>query len=315
MRGCAAWGLRRSGRSQCRPALQSRAAGQSAPCNRTVIALPFLRSMEADPALEIITAPLLKQYRRVPAGVVSEDIDEIRDVLLLPVIEELFDPVSDIVFFVKDRRARYVAVNRTLVQRCSCISKSELLGKTTLEIFPAPMAEAYHKQDKHVLRNGTDILDLLELHLYSKGKPGWCITTKQPLRSSGGEIVGLVGISKDIHVQDVREQDFRELAKAVEYIQTHYDRHLNIQSLACMCGLSVYQLEQRMKRLFGLTAGQFIIKTRIQVACDLLRSTEASIVEVALDCGFSDQSAFTRQFKITTGMTPTQYREGQLREG
>ncbi len=245
----------------------------------------------------------------------SEDIDDIRGIFLLPVIEELFDPVSDIVFFVKDRKARYIAVNRTLVQRCSRNSKSELLGKTTLEVFPAPMAETYHEQDKRVLKNGTEVLDRLELHLYIKGKPGWCITTKQPLRSSSGNIIGLVGISKDIHVQDVREEDFRELARAVEYIQTHYDRHLNIQSLARMCGLSVYQLEQRMKRLFGLTAGQFIIKTRIQVACDVLRSTDASIVKVALDTGFSDQSAFTRQFKVTTGMTPTQYREEQLREG
>ena len=120
----------------------------------------------------------------------------------------------------------------------------------------------------------------------------------------------LVGISKDIPMPEAQDSGFGELAEAVEYIQTHYGKRLKIESLARKCGLSVYQFERRMKRVFLLTAGQFIIKTRIQTACELLRSTSTSIVDIALKCGFSDQSAFTRQFKVTTGMTPTQYREG-----
>ena len=240
----------------------------------------------------------------------SDEINGIGDISLLPTAEELFDLISDMVFFVKDRKARYVAVNRTLVRRCSLSSKAELLGKTTLEVFPAPMAEGYYEQDNQVLENGAEIRDLLELHLYIKGKPGWCITTKLPLRSRNGDILGLVGISKDIPMPEAQGRGFRELAGAVEYIQTHYGRRLKIESLARKCGLSVYQFERRMKRVFRLTAGQFIIKTRIQTACELLRSTGTSIVDIALKCGFSDQSAFTRQFKVTTGMTPTQYREG-----
>jgi len=240
----------------------------------------------------------------------SQEVDDILDIPLLPTAEELFDPISDLVFFIKDRKARYVAVNRTLVRRCSLSSKSQLLGKTTIEVFPAPMAEGYYEQDEQVLENGAEIRDLLELHLYGKGKPGWCITTKLPLRGKNGEIVGLVGISKDIPMPEAQDSGFKELADAVDYIQAHYGRRLKIELLAGMCGLSVYQFEQRMKRVFRLTAGQFIIKTRIQTACELLRSTDASVVDIALKCGFSDQSAFTRKFKVTTGMTPTQYREG-----
>ncbi len=240
----------------------------------------------------------------------SQEVNDIREIPLLPTAEELFDPISDLVFFIKDRKARYVAVNRTLVRRCSLRFKSQLLGKTTLEVFPAPMAESYYEQDRHVLENGIEFRDLLELHLYGKGESGWCITTKLPLRSRTGNILGLVGISKDIPMPEAQDSGFRELAGAVDYIQAHYGTRLKIESLARMCGLSVYQFERRMKRVFRLTAGQFIIKTRIQIACELLRSTDATVVDIALKCGFSDQSAFTRQFKVTTGMTPTQYREG-----
>ncbi len=75
-----------------------------------------------------------------------------------------------------------------------------------------------------------------------------------------------------------------------------------------MSSLSLYQYEQRMKKIFFLTAGQFITKTRIDAARQLLKTTDRAIVDVAAVCGFSDQSAFTRQFKATTGLTPGKYR-------
>jgi AraC-like DNA-binding protein len=75
-----------------------------------------------------------------------------------------------------------------------------------------------------------------------------------------------------------------------------------------MSSLSVYQYEQRMKRIFQVTAGQYITKTRIDAACELLRSTGQQIVDIAIECGFYDQSAFSRQFKATTGLTPSRYR-------
>ena len=49
--------------------------------------------------------------------------------------------------------------------------------------------------------------------------------------------------------------------------------------------------------------------TRIDAACDRLRLSAQPIAEIALHCGFYDQSAFTRQFKAVTGLTPGQYRK------
>jgi AraC-like DNA-binding protein len=76
-----------------------------------------------------------------------------------------------------------------------------------------------------------------------------------------------------------------------------------------MVNLSVYQLDQRIRGLFHLSAGQFITQTRIEKACNLLKCTNESIANIALDCGYSDQSAFTRQFKQTAGLTPKAYRK------
>ena len=61
--------------------------------------------------------------------------------------------------------------------------------------------------------------------------------------------------------------------------------------------------------MFGITAAQLVIKTRIDAARRMLRESAAPIARIALACGYCDQSAFTRQFKAVTGLTPAQYRE------
>jgi len=237
-----------------------------------------------------------------------DHLGDLNDIPLIPVAEALFDQIPDIVFFVKDRQARYVVVNQTLVERCGVRGKDDLLGKTVLDVFPSLLGEGYYEQDMDVLENGVPVKRLLELHVYVRGDRGWCITDKMPLLRDDGAVLGLIGVSKDLHLPAGDAKGYGELAGAIRYIQTHYGKPLRVEELARISSLSVYQFERRLKRVFQLTAGQFITKVRIEAACDLLRSTEQSIVDIAMDCGFYDQSAFARQFKATTGLTPTEYR-------
>jgi hypothetical protein len=148
--------------------------------------------------------------------------------------------------------------------------------ETVLDLFPAPLGEAYFEQDREVLAEGKPVKDLLELHLYVRGEAGWCITNKLPVEDEGGTITGLIGISKDLHVQAHQAQRYKELAESIRFIQTHYNEFLKVEQLARMSLLSEYQYEHRMKKLFHMTAGQFITKTRVEAACQLLRSTEGN---------------------------------------
>ena len=56
------------------------------------------------------------------------------------------------------------------------------------------------------------------------------------------------------------------------------------------------------------TAGQLIQKVRMEAAVRRLRETKGPIAAIALDSGYSDQSAFTRQFRLTVGLSPSEYR-------
>jgi AraC-like DNA-binding protein len=222
--------------------------------------------------------------------------------------EALFDRVPDVVFFIKDRECRYVMVNQTLVDRCGKRSKVDLLGKTTRSVFPPPLGERFFEQDRRVLHTGIAISQNLEMHLYPTRLEGWCLTEKIPIPGSDGRVVGLAGISRDLHSPGRETDHFAEVAAALEHVRSDYGSDLRVQDLAEVSGLSVYQLNRRLRAIFGITAGQFITKQRIDAASEMLRRNSDPIAEIAVTCGYFDQSAFSRVFRRTVGLTPRQYR-------
>jgi AraC-like DNA-binding protein len=68
-------------------------------------------------------------------------------------------------------------------------------------------------------------------------------------------------------------------------------------------------LERRVKRVFKMSVGQFVRKARIELAARLLRDTDEGIAEIALKCGYSEQSSLTRQFKAAVGYPPGEFRK------
>lgn len=221
--------------------------------------------------------------------------------------EALFDPLPDVVFFVKDTDGRYVVVNQTLVARCGFRHKSDLLGKSPREIFPLELGASYAEQDRQVLATGQAIHNRLELHLYANRTPGWCLTHKIALHDHAGQPIGLAGISRDLHAPDRSTPAYARVAGALAHIQVHYAEPLPLAELARLAGMSGVQLERYIQRLVGLTPKQLIIKTRLEAATRLLAGPD-SVAAIAHACGYADQSAFCRQFRATVGVTPTQYR-------
>ncbi len=222
--------------------------------------------------------------------------------------EALFDYLTDLIFFIKNSDGKYVVVNQSMVTRCGCQQKQDLIGRTTDEIYPEPLGVSYRQQDEMLLRTGKPFVNQLELQLYPAGLIGWCLTYKVPLKNAAGQVVGLVGISKDLHAPKEKSEDYSPISKVIQYIQDNYDSPLKIPELAKRAKMSPYQFEQRMKKIFEITTGQFIQKVRMDAAIARLEETSDPIVQIALDCGYSDQSTFSRKFKCTTGLSPKQFR-------
>ena len=222
--------------------------------------------------------------------------------------DELFDAVADTVYFLKDRAGRYAAVNLTLVERTGRARKDQLIGLTAEQAFAGPLGQRYGAQDAGILGGAPAIKGDLELHLYPGGREGWCLTWKEPLYARSGEILGLVGLSRDVQPASVAPKEARKLAAALRWAQEHLDRPLRVGDLAARAGLSDFQFDQRLRTMFGHSAGHYLTRLRIDRARERLRRSPAPISEIALDCGYADQTAFTRQFRKLVGLTPQQYR-------
>lgn len=224
-------------------------------------------------------------------------------------VRALFDRMPDMVFSIKDRRGRYMHMAEEGIRRFGLSQPLDVVGKTVFDLFPEPMARRYDEQDQQLFSTGDAITDNLDLTIYRGGDAGWCLTTKEPLRDVEGGIIGLACISKDLSEATSAELVDSRLARLVDGLQERPRMPLTVESMATAADLSVPQLNRRMKKIFHLTAGQYIIKVRIDHAARLLSDSDVPLAEIALELGFSDQSALSRQFKQVTGMTPRQYRQ------
>ncbi|MEM8723229.1 MAG: AraC family transcriptional regulator [Cyanobacteria bacterium P01_G01_bin.39] len=115
-----------------------------------------------------------------------------------------------------------------------------------------------------------------------------------------------------------------KLDQTIDYIKSNLDKKLSLKSLAENIDMGRYYFATQFKQAMGISPYQYIIEQRIAKAKKLLKKRKrsldltayggdcaASLSEIALDCGFSSQSHFSKVFRQYVGITPKQYREQQ----
>lgn len=229
-------------------------------------------------------------------------------------IEQVADLMHDTAFFIKDAAGRYILVNQSIVERHGLANKSQMLGRRPCEVCPGEYGRIPTEQDQHVLRTGRPIVERLELFWRKPNAPAWGLTSKFPIRDQSGRIVGIIGISKDLTAPVTREEVPAGIAQALHHLEADYGLPMSTSVLARKAGMSPARFARLIKRIHGITPMQLITKTRISAGARRLRESNATIVEIALECGFADHSAFTRAFRAVTGLSPTEHRR-MSREG
>jgi AraC family transcriptional regulator len=103
-----------------------------------------------------------------------------------------------------------------------------------------------------------------------------------------------------------------QLRFARDAINAHLEGELSLEQLAHQCRLSVTHFAKAFARSTGISPHRWLMQRRVEVAKDLMLTTDSSLVEISLRCGFSDQSHFTRVFAEAAGETPGRWRQIQL---
>jgi AraC family transcriptional regulator len=100
-----------------------------------------------------------------------------------------------------------------------------------------------------------------------------------------------------------------KLKRVTELMAEHVAEDLNLDQLAAQVGLSKFHFDRLFKRATGLSPSRYQIDLRMNEARRLLRETKKSILDVALEVGYTNPSHFAKLFRRENGITPSEYRQ------
>jgi PAS domain S-box-containing protein len=133
----------------------------------------------------------------------ERDLEQERNLL-----RTLIDQIPDYIY-VKDREGRFLLSNMSHTSIKGARSIEGIIGKTDFDFFERPLAERYLADERRVLEDGASMLNREEHSGGEDGRTTWVLTSKVPLRGVGGEIIGLVGVSRDITDRKRTEEALR----------------------------------------------------------------------------------------------------------
>ncbi|MGQ9698059.1 MAG: PAS domain S-box protein, partial [Armatimonadota bacterium] len=100
--------------------------------------------------------------------------------------------------YVKDREGRFVMLNQATVSALNASSEAECIGKTDFDFFPTDEANLLHQEDQTIIERGIGLVDVEHHFTDREGRERWYWTSKVPVRSLSGEVVGIVGSNRDV---------------------------------------------------------------------------------------------------------------------
>lgn len=154
-------------------------------------------------------------------------------------LRALIDHLPDAIY-AKDRESRFLLCNQAVLSGHRVKDFAALAGKTDFTLFPKAAAEEYFAEEQELMRTGRPIVSQQRPGRdRTTGKTIWYSTTKMPLKNAAGEIVGLLGIGRDI-------TDLKRVKEAYEILVDH-----SLQGLVVFQDRRVVFANQAMVRITG----------------------------------------------------------------
>ncbi|HWB59979.1 MAG TPA: PAS domain-containing protein [Chthoniobacteraceae bacterium] len=138
-------------------------------------------------------------------------------------LENLLNASPDRIYF-KDRRSRFIRMNHATALSFGLVSPGEAVGKTDADFFGEEHAREAYEDEQRIIATGEPIVGKEEKENWPDGRVTWASSSKYAMRNEKGEIIGIIGISRDItsrkEAEAQREKLLRELNGAFEKINT-----------------------------------------------------------------------------------------------
>ena len=196
---------------------------------------PVIGEEDREPAMGPGDAPRIVMSTKVPlynaqgqvAGLVGIGLDmteqkltEARLAAERNLMRTLIDNVPDLIY-AKDTECRFTLANTALLRQLGAASVEDVIGKSDFDFHPKELAEQYFAAEQEIMRSGRGLINHEEVAVdRATGNIQWYSSTKVPLYDASGNLIGLVGIGRDI---TERQQMEARLAEERNLLRTLVD--------------------------------------------------------------------------------------------
>jgi diguanylate cyclase (GGDEF)-like protein/PAS domain S-box-containing protein len=131
------------------------------------------------------------------------------------ILHVFLEHIPDGVYF-KDRDSCFVRISRSLAHRFGLKDPADAINKTDFDMFAEVHAKQAFADEQEIIRTGQPIIEKEEKETWPDGRESWVLTTKLPLMDRLGNIIGTMGISRDITERKRNERELQEFRSRLE---------------------------------------------------------------------------------------------------
>jgi PAS domain S-box-containing protein len=197
----------------------------------------------------IIYVTLYKRYNFRITHLLDQQKQQEKLISERKVLRALIDNIPDYIY-VKDKYSRFVIANTQLSKVLRVKSPQLLIGKTDHDFYPKELADMFYNDEQDIIKSGTPIINKDEIGMDEESNSRYFSTTKVPYRNENGEIVGIIGIGRDITKQKMAESKLKQQADDLQEINVLLEeRQEKIQQQSEQLAVERDRFEKEHKQL------------------------------------------------------------------
>jgi len=229
-------------------------------------------------------------------------------------LRTLIDNLPDHIY-VKDMESRFLAGNAAVAHMMGAATPDDLLGKTDFDFYPHELAAEFHADERAVLESGQPQLNKEEPCVDPEGVAHRILTTRVPLRDAQGNIVGLVGIGRDVteraRAESQRDASLEALRASEERFAVAFRSNPNAVAITYVETGRYVDVNDSFLSMYGYDRDEVIDHTAIELDIweeperrdEMVRTVREQGVVRGFQFAFRHKSGMVGTARLSAGLT------------